>query len=85
MRISVCSIINLFHYSSFSYSIYAIVRVAGVNDNAAGVAAMLEMSKQVIMADSPRENTLIFVAFDLEEYVSTNANMAIFVRYFPPM
>ncbi|XP_063439139.1 aminopeptidase YwaD-like isoform X1 [Mytilus trossulus] len=45
----------------------------GVNDNGAGVAAMLEVVRQLTDRNRngvKRKNTIIFVAFDLEEYGS---------------
>ena len=43
----------------------------GVDDNGAGVAAMLEVVRQLTDRNKngvKRKNTMIFVAFDLKEY-----------------
>ena len=42
----------------------------GVNDNGSGVGAMLEMARAFSQGKCHNRNTIIFVAFDLEEFGS---------------
>ena len=39
----------------------------GVDDNGAGCAAMLEVARQLTEMNVKRQNTIIFVSFDVEE------------------
>ena len=51
------------------------VYISGVDDNGAGVAAMLEVIRQITDMNkkgTKREYTIIFVSFDLEEYGKLN-------------
>lgn len=54
-----------------SVFLYIHVYCPGVDDNGSGMAALLETARQIGTANMNgviRNNTIIFVAFDLEEY-----------------
>ena len=40
---------------------------AGVDDNGAGCAAVLEVARQITEMDMKRQNTIIFISWDVEE------------------
>ena len=42
--------------------------VSGVDDNGSGSAALLEVARQMTSLESKRKHTVIFTAFDREEY-----------------
>ena len=51
------------------------VYISGVDDNGSGVAALLEVIRQITDMNkkgTKREYTIIFVSFDLEEYGKLN-------------
>ncbi len=45
----------------------------GVNDNGSGMAALFEITRLIFLArqECPFQNTIILVAFDIEEMVSS--------------
>jgi hypothetical protein len=54
------------HYDSISFDFAnSIANAPGANDNASGVAALLEIAR--VMAQRPHRQTIIFVAFSAEE------------------
>jgi hypothetical protein len=40
----------------------------GADDNASGVAMMLEVARSIVQAPKPRKRSLMFIGFDLEEF-----------------
>jgi len=55
------------------------VYISGVDDNGAGVAAMLEVIRQITDMNkkgTKRGNTIIFASFDLEEDRKLNRNLS---------
>ncbi len=53
------------HYDSVAYDVDSTTYAPGADDNATGVAALLEMAR--IMSQMPHRATIIFVAFSAEE------------------
>ena len=61
--------IYIYIFKTCSYIILS-VSIPAVGDNGSGMAAMLEAAKMVAESSCPRLNSIIFVAFDWEEFVS---------------
>ena len=55
--------------------------VQGADDNSSGVAALLELARALSAADCTNTNTVIIVAFDLEEQGATGSRQ--FVQVTP--
>ncbi|MBN1966669.1 MAG: M20/M25/M40 family metallo-hydrolase, partial [Anaerolineae bacterium] len=53
------------HYDAVAYDVDSTINAPGADDNATGVAALLELAR--IMAQSQHRATIIFVAFSAEE------------------
>ena len=52
----------------------------GADDNSSGVAALLELARALSAADCTNTNTVIIVAFDLEEQGATGSRQFVQVR-----
>lgn len=69
---------NIFEWNALFVSVF--ISVEGVDDNGAGVAAMLEVVRQVTDANkqgTKRQNTLFFASFDGEELGKFNVSCTI--------
>ena len=53
----------------------------GADDNSSGVAALLELARALSAADCTNTNTVIIVAFDLEEQGATGSRQFVQVTH----
>ena len=54
---------------------------AGVDDNGAGCAAVLEVARQITEMDMKRQNTIIFISWDVEEMCKYHLTIALTCLY----